>query len=113
MEKILEIFNQVKLNVPLLDAIQQVSTYVKFLKDICTKKRKINVLKKVFLTTNISELLSCPISIKYKDPRCPIIACTIGQTEISQALLDLGASINLLPLSVYQQLGLGDCVQPE
>jgi len=36
------------------------------------------------------------------------IACTIGQTEINHALLDLGASINLLPFSVYQHLGLGD-----
>ena len=70
------------------------------------KKRKTNIPKKVFLATNISEILSGPIPVKYKDLRCPIIFCTIGQTEISRALLDLGASINLLPLSVYQQLGL-------
>ena len=60
MEKMLEMFNQVKMNVPLLDAIQQVPTYAKFLKDMCMKKRKINVPKKVFLTTNISEILSEP-----------------------------------------------------
>ena len=71
MEKILEVFNQVRLNIPLLDAIQQVSSYAKFLKDMCTKKRKINVPKKVFLATNISELLSNHISVKYKDPGCP------------------------------------------
>ena len=64
----LEMFNQVKLNVPLLDTIQQVRTYAKFLKDICTKKRKINVPKKVFLATNISEILFGPIPVKYKDP---------------------------------------------
>ena len=58
MDKIIEIFNHVKINVPLLDAIQQVPSYAKFLKDICTKKRKTNVPKKVFLATNISELLS-------------------------------------------------------
>ena len=58
MEKMLEMFNQVKLNVPLLDAIQQVPAYAKFLKDICTKKRETNVPKKVFLATNISEILS-------------------------------------------------------
>ena len=40
MKKILEIFNQVKINVPLFDAIQQVPSYSKFLKDMCTKKRK-------------------------------------------------------------------------
>ena len=108
MHEIIEIFNQVKINVPLLDAIQQVSSYAKFLKDMCTKKRKTNVPMKVFLAINISELLSGPIPIKYKDPDCPTIAYTIGQAEISRALLDLGVSINLLPFSVYQQLGLGD-----
>ena len=95
-------FNQVKLNVPILNAIQQVPAYVKFLKDMCMKKRKKSMPKKVFLTTNISEILSGPIQVKYKDPECPTISCTIGQTEISRALLNLGASINLLPLSVYQ-----------
>ena len=108
MDKILEIFNKVKINVPLLDIIQQVPSYAKILKDTCTKKRKANVPKKAFLATNISELLSGLISVKYKDPSCPTIACTIGQTEISHALLDLGVSINLLPLSKYQQHVLGE-----
>ena len=108
MEKLLEVFNQVRLNIPLLDAIQHVPSYAKFLKDMCTKKRKTNVPKKVFLATNISELLSNQIPIKYKDPGCPTISCTIGRAEINRALLDLGASINLLPFSVYQQLGLGE-----
>ena len=58
MNKVRKIFNQVEINVPLLDAIQQVPSYAKFLKDMCTKKRKTNVPKKVFLSTNISELLS-------------------------------------------------------
>ena len=56
-----------KINVPLLDAIQQVPSYEKFLKDMCTKKRKTNVSKKVFLATNISELLLGSIPVKYKD----------------------------------------------
>ena len=60
MEKILEMFNQVKLNVPLLDAIQQVPAHAKFLKDMCTKKRETNVPKKVFLATNISEFCLVP-----------------------------------------------------
>ena len=108
MEMIREMFKQVQINVPLLDAIQQVPSYVKFLKDICTKKRKINVPKKVFLTSNISELLTKPIPVKYKDPGSPTISCIIRQTTINRALLDLEASINLLPFSVYQQVGLCD-----
>ena len=75
---------------------------------MCTKKRKINVSKKVFQATNISELLSNQIPVKYKDPGYPTISCTVDQAKISRALIDLGASINLLPFSVYQQLGLGE-----
>jgi len=65
------------------------------------------VPKKFFLATNISELLSNQILVSYKDPSCPTISCTIGQMEINRALLNLRASINLLPFSVYQQIGLG------
>ena len=83
-------------------------TYAKFLKDMCIKKRKTNVPEKVFLAINISELLSNQIPVEYKDPGFPTISCTIGQTAINRALLDLGASINLLFFSVYQQLGLGE-----
>jgi len=106
MEKIRETFNLLQINVPLLDAIQQIPSYAKFLKNMCIKKRKTNIPKKVFLATNISELLSRPIHMNYKYPRCPIISCIIGQTTINQTLLDLGASINLLPFLVHQQFGL-------
>ena len=46
--------------------------------------------------------------MKYKDPGSPIISVNIGGTCIDKALLDLGASVNLLPYSVYKQLGLGE-----
>ena len=69
---------------------------------MCTKKRKSNDPKKVFLATNISELLSGFFLVKYKDSSCPTIACTIGQTTINMALLDLGATTNLLPFFMYQ-----------
>ena len=46
--------------------------------------------------------------MKYKDPGCPTLSCTIGTTEIDKALLDVGASVNLLPYSVYKQLGVDE-----
>ena len=46
--------------------------------------------------------------VKYKDPSCPTISVNIGGTCVKKALLDLGASVNLLPYSVYKQLGLGE-----
>ena len=44
--------------------------------------------------------------MKYKDPGSPTISVNIGGTCIDKTLLDLGASVNLLPYSVYKQLGL-------
>ena len=73
MDKIINIFNLVKINVPLLDTIQLVPSYAKFLKDMCTKKRRTNVPKKVFLTTNISELLSDPIPVNTRIQVVPLL----------------------------------------
>jgi hypothetical protein len=107
-EDILEVFKQVQINIPFLDAIQQVPSYAKFLKDLITVKRKTNVPKKVCLTEQVSSILQCRLPIKYKDPGCPTISCMIGVSHIEKALLDLGASVNLLLYSVYLQLGLGE-----
>ena len=46
--------------------------------------------------------------MKYKDPSCPTISVNIGGTCVKKALLDLGARVNLLPYSMYKQLGLGE-----
>jgi hypothetical protein len=107
-EDILEVFKQVQINIPFLDAIEQVPSYAKFMKDLVTVKRKTNVPKRVCLTEKVSSILQCRLPIKYKDPECPTISCTIGISHIEKALLDLGASVNLLPYSVYLQLGLGE-----
>jgi hypothetical protein len=40
IQDMMETFKQIKVNIPLLDAIKQVPAYAKFLKDLCTQKRK-------------------------------------------------------------------------
>ena len=106
--EILEVLRQVKVNIPLLDMIKQVPTYAKFLKDLCTIKRGLNVDKRAFLIEQVSSIIQCKTPVKYKDPGSPTILVNIGRTCIDKALLDLGASVNLLPYSVYKQLGLGE-----
>ena len=93
---------------PLLDAIKQVPSYAKFLKDLCTVKRKLNVKKKAFLAEQVSAILQNDNASKYKDPGYHTISCFIGEYKIDKALLDLGASVNLLPYSVFQSLNLGE-----
>ena len=106
--EILEVLRQVKVNIPLLDMIKQVPTYAKFLKDLCTVKRGLNVNKKAFLTEQVSAIIECKTPVKYKDPGYPTISVNIGGICVEKALLDLGASVNLFPYSMYKQLGLGE-----
>ena len=99
---------QVKVNIPLLDMIKQVPTYAKFLKDLYTVNRGLNVDKNAFLTKQVSAIIQCKTPVKYKDAGCPTISVNIGGTCVEKALLDLGANVNLLPYSIYKQLGLGE-----
>ena len=64
--------------------------------------------KKAFLTEQVSAIIECKNPVKYKDPGCPTISVNIGGFSVEKALLDLGASLNLLPYSMYKQLGLGE-----
>ena len=106
--EMLEVLRQVKVNIPLFDMIKQVPTYAKFLKDLCTVKKSLNVNKKAFLTEQVSAIIESKTPVKYKDPGCPTISVNIGGISVEKALLDLGASVNLLPYSMYKQLGLGE-----
>ncbi|KAL6343210.1 hypothetical protein AAG906_021008 [Vitis piasezkii] len=72
--------------------------YAKFLKDLCTMKRRIKLSKKAFLTEQVSAIIENKAMVKYKDP----------DSFVERVLLDLGASVNLLPYSIYKQLGLGE-----
>ena len=106
--EIYEFFKQVKVNIPLLDVIKKIPSYAKFLKDLCTVKRKLGVNKKAFMTKQSTSLVRNNLPPKYKDPRSPTISIVVGNSKLGHALLDLGASVNLLPYSVYVELGLGE-----
>ncbi|RVW64761.1 hypothetical protein CK203_065856 [Vitis vinifera] len=106
--EILEVLRQVKVNILLLDMIKQVLTYAKFLKDLCTIKIGLNVNKKAFFTELVNAIIQCKSPVKYKDPGYPTISVMIGGMCVEKALLDLGASVNLLSYFVYKQLGLGE-----
>jgi hypothetical protein len=84
------------------------SLYTKVIKDLCTIKRKHHVKKITFLIEQVNAIIQHKVPPKYKDLGCPTIFCTIGDYMIERALLDLGASVNLLPFPVYLQLALGE-----
>ena len=96
------------INLPLLDAIQHIPTYAKFLKELYTQKREPRTTKRVMLSKNVSAILLNELPQKMKDPGAPFISCVIGNITFDRALLDLGASVNLLPTSVYEKFGIGE-----
>jgi hypothetical protein len=108
---IFETLRKVEINILLLDAIQQIPSYAKFLKDCCTHKRKFQDHEKVALTEEVSAVLLRKLPPKLKDLGSFTIPCKIVDQLFDHALLDLGASINLLPYTVYETLGLGE-LQP-
>ena len=106
--EIYELFKQVKLNIPLLDAIKKIPSYAKFLKDLCTVKRKLGVNNEAFMTEQSTSLIQNNLPPKYKDLGSPTISIIVGNSKLGHALVDLGASVSLLPYSVYVDLGLGE-----
>ena len=64
--------------------------------------------KTAFFAKQVSAIIQHKVPPKYKDPSCPTISCTIGEYLVERTLLNLRASINLLPFTAYPQMGLGD-----
>ena len=104
--KFLSIFKQLHINIPLIDALEQMPKYAKFLKDIISKKRKLEEHETIMLTEESSAILQKKLPPKLTDPGSFTIPCTIGKSYFDRALCDLGASINLMPLYVFRKLGL-------
>ncbi|XP_027337199.1 uncharacterized protein LOC113850874 [Abrus precatorius] len=111
---IIETFRKVEVNIPLLDVIKQIPKYAKFLKDLCTHRRRLKVNEKVNMGRNVSALFEKQRSTmpeKCKDPGTFTIPCIIGNNRIENAMLDLRASINVMPFSIFTVLSL-DPLQP-
>ncbi|CAL2256333.1 unnamed protein product [Prunus armeniaca] len=91
---------KVQINISLLNAIAQIPKYAKFLKDLCTNKRRFKEHEQVALSEEVSAVLQRKLPPKLKDP--------VSDFKFEKALLDLGASINLMLYHVYDKLNLGE-----
>ncbi|CAN6586202.1 unnamed protein product [Malus baccata var. baccata] len=101
---ILETFRKVQVNIPLLDAIKQVPRYAKFLKELCTTRKRMSTKEVVKVGENVSAILQRKLPLKCKDPGSFTIPCVIGNTRFESGMLDLGASINVMSYSIYASM---------
>ncbi|GKE17821.1 putative nucleotidyltransferase, ribonuclease H [Tanacetum coccineum] len=99
---------QLSINIPFVEALEQMPKYAKFIKDLLSNKAKFEETSKVTLNERCSVVLLNKIPLKEKDPGSFTIPCTIGRVGIDKALADLDASISLMPYSMFVRLELGE-----
>ncbi|XP_058788114.1 uncharacterized protein LOC131662360 [Vicia villosa] len=78
--------------------------YAKFMKDILTKKKGPKEEEVLVLDAQCSAIVS-RLPQKERDPTRVTLPVTIGNQNIGNGLIDLGSSINLIPLSIVKRLG--------
>ncbi|GAU28118.1 hypothetical protein TSUD_295550 [Trifolium subterraneum] len=103
-EKFMKMLHSLQMNIPFAEALEQMSVYAKFMKELLTKKRKPLDDETVNMTEECSAIIQKKLPQKKKDPRSFIIPCSIGNLHVRRALCDLGASINLMPLSMMKRI---------
>lgn len=106
--KFLEMIKSLCMKIPLLDALQQMPKFTKFMKDILAHWRKVEDIETIALMEECSALIQNGHPPKLKDPGSFSIPCTISKTKISKAFCNLSASVSLMPISTWKKLGLGD-----
>ncbi|XP_070030817.1 uncharacterized protein [Nicotiana sylvestris] len=95
------------INVPLVEDLEKMSGYAKFMRDLVNKKRSMDC-ETIKMTHQVSAIVQL-MAPKLEDHDAFTIPCAIGSADFAKALCDLGASINLMPYSVFKTLGI---VQP-
>ncbi|XP_070009737.1 uncharacterized protein [Nicotiana sylvestris] len=100
-KKFIDIMKSLSINVPLVEALEQMPSYAKLMKDLVTKKRSMNC-ETIKMTHQVHSLAP-----KLEDSGAFTIPCTIWSADFAKALCDLGESINLMPYSVFKTLGVG------
>ncbi|CAM8951864.1 unnamed protein product [Rhodiola kirilowii] len=96
------------ITMPFTDAITQIPTHAQFMKEIMSGKRKIDGTENVALSEECSAATHQPMPPKLQDSGSFSIPCDIGGIIIRRALCDLGASVSIMPYSIYAKLKLGD-----
>ncbi|KAK8556616.1 hypothetical protein V6N12_003013 [Hibiscus sabdariffa] len=106
-KKFVDILDQLYINIPFLEAVEQMPTYAKFLKEIVTKKRRVEKYETIAKAKEYCSALS-NLPLKRKDPGSFIIPCSIGENYVGKTLCDLGSSVNLMPKAIFLKLGMGN-----
>ncbi|MDV3185327.1 MAG: hypothetical protein Q8842_03215, partial [Candidatus Phytoplasma australasiaticum] len=100
-------FRELHINLPLLYVLQEMSKYAKYLKDVVNNKVKLQDIETVAFTEKYNFVVMKKMPKKLKDPGSFTLLIEISDSKVVHTLSDLGTSINLMPMSVFENLSLG------
>ncbi|GKB94471.1 reverse transcriptase domain-containing protein, partial [Tanacetum coccineum] len=110
IHKFLQMFKKLHFNISLADALALMPKYAKMLKDLLSDKEKLLGLANTCLTKNCSVILLKKLPKKLGDPGKFLIPCDFLELEKCMALANLGASIKLIPFSIWKKLMLPELI---
>nr|KYP32139.1 hypothetical protein KK1_047245 [Cajanus cajan] len=103
--RFLDIIKKLQINILFTEAMEQMPMYARFMKELLTKKRGILEEETVELEAGCSAIIQKSLPQKSRDPVSFTLPVSIDNLSVGKALLDLGASINLMPLSMLKKIG--------
>ncbi|GJU66035.1 reverse transcriptase domain-containing protein [Tanacetum coccineum] len=112
MEKIFQIFQDLRFDISFADALLLMPKFAPTIKSLLMNKKKLLELAKIPLNENCSAMLLKKLPEKLGDPGKFLIPCNFPGMDVCHALANLGASINLMPLSIWKKLSLPELTQP-
>jgi hypothetical protein len=107
MENFLDIFQKLHFDISFMDALVYMQKFASTFKNLISNKEKLHELAETPINAQYSAILLKKIPEKLGDSGKFLIPCSLIDQEVCNALADSGASINLMPLSIYEQLGMG------
>ncbi|GJW86766.1 reverse transcriptase domain-containing protein [Tanacetum coccineum] len=106
IEKFYEIFRDLSFEISFTDALMLMPKFASTLKTLIGNKEKLSELARTPLNENCSAVILNKLPKKLGDPGRFLIPCEFTGITTCNALADLGASINLMPYSVWKDLAL-------
>ncbi|GJX55695.1 reverse transcriptase domain-containing protein [Tanacetum coccineum] len=105
-EKIFQMFQDLRFDISFADALFFMPRFAPTIRNLLMNKEKLLELAKIPLNENCSAMLLKKLPEKLGDPDKFLIPCNFPGMDVCHALADLGASINLMPLSIWKKLSL-------
>ncbi|XP_057522569.1 uncharacterized protein LOC130802574 [Amaranthus tricolor] len=100
----LEVLSKLEINIPFIDATKEMPSYAKFLKEVLSNKRKLPETGVETLRGECSAILECKVPKKEADPGSLTIPVKFGEVLVNKELVDLGASVGIMPLSLCKRI---------